>query len=116
MTTNPWLGFFDQDQYPQAAYYGYQNQFGRSPNQKRYFQGLFQDVQNQYMGALGQQIYGGGAPTLNFTDYLSQFFAPGGGAAQQWAGMSPTARGESTARFAPPVRFMPFGQRGFGGF
>ena len=103
---SPFIDFLNEQ--PEAGYFGYQGQFGQSPNKRRYFQGLFGDVQNQYLGNLGQQIYSGGAPTLSFTDYLKQFFAPQGGAAQQWAALSPQMRGEQTARFAPPVRFMPF--------
>jgi len=87
-----------------AAYFGYQDQ-QRSPNQKRFFQNQFSNVQNQYMGQLGQQIMGGGAPDLNFTDFLSQYFSPQGGAAQAWGGMSPGQRGLDFGRFAPPTRW-----------
>ena len=99
-----WQGFLEEN--PQAAYFGYQPQFGRSPNQKKWFQNQFSEVQNRYMGQLGQQIMGGGAPTLNFTDFLSQWFAPQGGAAQEWAGLSPSQRGMNQGRYAPPTRWI----------
>jgi len=109
--TNPfgiddfWLKQLEYEGAPQrAAYFGYQNQ-QRSPNQKRFFQNQFANVQNQYLGRLGQQIMGGGEPNLNFTDFLQQYFAPQGGAAQAWGSMSPGQRGFDFGRYAPPTRW-----------
>ena len=98
-----WQSFLEDK--PESAYFGYQNQ-QRSPNQQKYFQNQFSNVQNQYLGKLGQQIMGGGAPSLSFTDYLQQYFAPQGGAAQQWGSMSPGQRGMNTQQFAPRTRWM----------
>jgi len=99
---NPFWNFLNDQ--PEAAYFGYQNQ-QRSPNQKKWFQNQFSNVQNQYMGELGQQVMGGGTPTLDFTDFLSEWFAPQGGAAQQWGSMAPGQRGQTPGQFAPRTRW-----------
>ena len=118
--TNPfkdWLEPGIPGSVPEAGYYAYANQFGQGQNQKNWAENQFANVQKRYQGAAGQQILAGQAPTLNFADFLSQYFAPNGGMQQQWAGMSPSARGEQQARFAPPVRWMTNGRNsGFGGF
>ena len=100
---NPFLAFMED--VPQVGYFSYQNQQGQSPNQKRYFQQQFANVQDRYMGQLGQNIRQGGDPTLSFTDYMSQYMAPQGGQFQDWASMSPRQRGTTTGRYAPPTRF-----------
>ena len=93
------------DKYPEQGYFGYQGQ-QRTPNQKKWFQDQFSAVQNRYMGQLGQQIMGGGAPNLNFSDFLSQWFAPHGGAAQEWGGMTPQQKGFDYGRYAPSTRWI----------
>lgn len=102
--------FFDWrdllEEVPESAYFSYQNQPGRSPNQLRHFQSQFENVQKQYKGAVGQQIRSGETPSLRLEDFLSQWFTPGGGAAQQWGSMSPGQRGAKQGGFAPPARFM----------
>lgn len=83
---NPFFQGFETDPEGQRA-----NYFGRlqarqfkSPNQRKYFQNQFESVQNRYLGHLGNIIQGGGAPTTSLTDYLSSYFAPGGGAEEDW--------------------------------
>lgn len=98
-----WKGFLEE--HPESAYYAYQGQ-QRTPNQKKYFQDQFADVQNKYKGQLGQQIMGGGTPNLTFTDFLSQYFAPQGGAEQEWGSMTPRQRGFDYGRFAPATRWI----------
>lgn len=93
------------EELPQAGYFAYQNQ-PRTPNQREWFKSQFSEVQNRYMGQLGQQIMGGGAPTLNFTDFLSQYFAPQGGAAQEWGSMSPGQRGVNFGKYSPPTKWV----------
>ena len=100
---NPFAAFLED--VPEAGYFSYQNQPGRSPNQKRYFQQQFANVQNQYMGQLGQAIRTGGDPTQGFADYLDEYMAPGGGQFQDWASMSPRQRGTTQGRYAPPTLF-----------
>src|SRR3990167_6575835 len=97
-TQNPWRDFLEEE--PSAAYFGYQNQW-KTPNQKKYFQSQFANIQNQYMGQLGQQIYSGGAPTQRFTDFLSQFPWM-----QQFQELSPQERGQDTSRYNPWTRWM----------
>ena len=93
------------EQMPEAAYFGYQNQ-SRTPNQKRWFQNQFANVQNLWKGIGARQMMGDNVPSQTFTDFLSQHFAPQGGAAQQWGSMSPGQRGMNFGQFAPPTRWM----------
>ncbi len=94
-----WRQFLETPGEPQqAAYYAYQPQWGGTRQQK-YYQGQFANVQNEYLGKLGQQILGGGAPTLNFTDFLSQ--VPW---TQRYAQMPPSMRGFSASQFNPYTR------------
>ena len=95
---NVWQGFLDEN--PQAAYFGYQGQFGTSPNQRRFFQDQYANIHNQYLGQLGQQIMGGGAPSLNFTDFLKDY-----NFGQQYAQQTPRERGIDTSRFNPFTRW-----------
>ena len=113
VTGFPFMDFLNDE--PEFGYYALANPFARSANQRRYFQGQYPDIYNQYKGKLGQQVLGGQEPTLKAIDFLKDYFAPGGGAMQQWAAMSPGARGEQQSRFAPPVRWLT-SQRGLGGF
>ena len=92
------------EELPEAAYFAYQPQ-ARTPRQKRDFQGQFAEIQNRYRGLLGRQIMGGGTPTLRFEDFLANWFSPGGGAAQEWAGLTPRERGLDFNRFAPAARW-----------
>jgi hypothetical protein len=90
---------------PQMAYFSFQNQFGRTPTQRGFFQGQFQNFFNQYLGNLGQQLRGTGGqpgqvPTNTFSDFLEQNLG------QQYAGLPPSVRGMTTSRFAPQARFL----------
>ncbi len=97
MMENPFLSFLNEQ--PEAGYYSYQNQW-KTPNAKKYFQGQFSNIQNQYMGQLGQMIRGGQAPTLQFTDFLSQFPWQ-----QKFQELSPQERGQDLGRFNPFTRW-----------
>jgi len=99
-----WGEFLEHQPNWRTAYFGYQDQ-ARSPNQTRYFQSRFSDVQDRFMGLQGKQIMGDEIPSLTFEDFLAKYFAPGGGEAQQWGSMSPGQRGVDVRRFAPPTRF-----------
>lgn len=85
---------------PEAGYFTFQNQW-RTPNQRKYFQGQFNEIQNEYLGRLGQQIRGGGEGTLHFADFLSQM--PW---AERFQGLPPSQRGENASLFNPWTRFM----------
>jgi len=65
---NPFLDFLEEE--PKAAYFGFQDAFGRSPLQKQFFKNRFQQIHDEFMGKLGSQIMGGELPTLRFTDFL----------------------------------------------
>lgn len=95
------LDFLEEE--PRTAFFSFQDQFGKAPAQQRYFQGQFQNIQNEFLGQLGQQIRGGGLPTLRFADFLSQFPFT-----QRYAQLSPFQRGERSAIFNPRTRFLPF--------
>ena len=56
---------------PQSAYFSMMPRL-RSPLQD-YFKNQFGPVQNEYMGALGQQSRSGMLPDLNFTDFLNKY-------------------------------------------
>ena len=88
-----WLDFLEDK--PEAGYFSYQNQW-RTPNQKKYYQNQFQEIQNEYLGRLGQQLRSGGAPTEKFTDFLGQF---------PWTlrfmQLPPSMRGDNPSLFNP---------------
>lgn len=96
MQNNPFAGFLED--VPESAYFSFANQW-RTPNMRRYFQNQFSNIQNQYMGALGSQIRGGGEPTLGFADFLSQLPWE-----QQYRQQNPGAF--SSSRFSPWARWM----------
>lgn len=99
-----WQDFLEAQKGWRTAYFGYQPQFGRSPNEKKYFQNQFADVQDRFMGQQARQIMGGGIPDLTFGGFLSDYFKPQGGAAQEWGAMSPQQRGVDFTRFSPRTR------------
>ena len=93
-------GFWDYlNENPESAYFANQNQW-KTPNQKKYFQSQFSNIQNEYLGQLGQQIMGGGAPTLNFTDFLSQMPWT-----QKYAQLPPSMRGSNQSQYSPVTRW-----------
>ncbi len=103
---NYFYDFMETDPAGQRSnYFSFQDKFGKAPNQKKWFEDQFQNVQNRYMGQLGQTVRGGGNPTQAFSGFLDNYFAQGGGADQDWAGMSPSQRGVQDSRFAPSVRW-----------
>ena len=96
---NAFKAFMNEE--PEAAYFSYQNQWN-TPNAKRYFQSQFGNIQNQYMGQLGQLIRGGGEPTLNFPDFLTQFPWQ-----QTFQDLPPRQRGMEQGQFNPFTRWVP---------
>ena len=44
--------------------------------QMNYLQSIFPQMENRYLGALAGQIQGGGAPTMQWSDWLQQNFNP----------------------------------------
>ncbi len=98
MADNPFLNFLNQE--PEAGYFSYQNQW-KSPNQKKFFQSQFSNIQNQYMGQLGATIRGGGEPTQNWTDFLGQYDW-----GQQFQSQTPQQRGIDTSRYNPFTKWL----------
>jgi hypothetical protein len=94
---------------PEAAYYSRPEMFGTSPRQRRYFQNQFRDIHNQYLGQLGKQLRAGTMPSLRFSeflDYPNLFNEQPDFLRRQYMSETPSARGATTQRFAPPTRFM----------
>ena len=81
---NPFMDFLEEQQRP--AYFAYQDQW-RTPNQKKYYQNQFSEIQDQYLGKLGQQVMGGGLPTMKFADFLKGFDWQ-----QDYGGLTPQQR------------------------
>ena len=99
-SNNPFADFFED--YPQAAYYSSPRGSafsGQSPNTQRYYQNQFQNVYNEYLGALGQQIRSGADPTLRFVDYLET--TP---FTERYAALPPQMGGRSTRQYSPGTR------------
>ena len=94
------------EEQPELAFYSFQNQFGRSPNQRRFFENQFSDIHNQFLGTLGAQIRGGQLPTAQFTPFLEAGFGPGGQFQQQFGALPPSQRGMGIGRFAPSAQFV----------
>lgn len=68
---NPFLDFLEDR--PEAGFFSFQDQFGRAPAQRQFFQRQFGDIQNEFLGLLGEQIRGGDVPNLRFLDFLEDF-------------------------------------------
>ena len=104
--TNPFYqGFESTPEGQRASYFSYQKQFGKSPSQKEFFQKAFQQVQDRYRGMGAAYLKQGGQSPESWDANLDDYFAPQGGAEQQWRGMSPKARGHNESRFAPATRW-----------
>ena len=91
---------------PKKAYYSSATgeQFaGKSPAQRRFFESKFEDIYDSYLGEMGKQVResqgGGVSDPLFFTDYLkSDPFT------ERYGKLTPSERGESTARYSPRAR------------
>ena len=94
---------------PELAYFSSPagKTFAKAPARKQYFQRSFGDIYNQYLGELGSQIRGGGAPTMKFADFLEN-----DPFTKQYGSMTPEMRGQygsqGTRTSAPSKRFIYF--------
>lgn len=97
-TKNPFLDYLEDR--PEAGYFSFQDQW-KTPNQKKYFQSQFSNIQNQYMGQLGQWVKAGsqGDPQ-KFSDFLG-----GMDWGQQFNQQTPQERGQDNSRFNPFTRW-----------
>jgi hypothetical protein len=91
---------------PKASFFSFQNQFGKSPNQRRFFQNQYETIMNEFLGAQGQQLRQGMSPQElpSFVDFLGPF-----NFADRFASTPPSARGARTSRFSPRAVFDFFG-------
>ena len=74
--------------------------FGTSPAAKRYFQGQFQNVYNEYLGQQGRALQGGQIPAQTFSQFLDQFPFT-----QRYSALPPEMSGRGISGFAPKVKF-----------
>jgi len=89
---------------PQAAYYSSPTgqAFGsRSPRQQRYFQQGFQDVQNQWLGAIGTGMRTGGE-TPGFAEWMQQQDPW----TSRYTSLPQQMRGANTGIYNPRTRFL----------
>ena len=101
---NPFMDYLEYE--PTAAYYSSPRGTsfsGGSPGRRRYYQNQFQDVYNEFLGALGSQIRQGGEPTMRWTDYLESYPFT-----ERYAALPPQQAGRTTARFNPSTRHIYF--------
>lgn len=94
-----WFDFLSQS--PETGYYSQPEIPSFTPNQRRVFENSYNDIFNEYQGALGRQIRMGEDPTLRWTDYLQQnpFI-------ERYGGMLPSERRERPEVFSPPTRWL----------
>lgn len=71
---NIWQRLLEEE--PRLSFYGLQNLWGQTPGQRRFYQNAFDQLQNQYLGQLGQLIMQGQEPNLGFGDFLRGFNFP----------------------------------------
>lgn len=92
---NPFLDYLEDR--PEAGYFSFQDQW-RTPNARKYFQSQFSNIQNQYLGQLGQWVKAGsvGQPQ-QFSQFLSQF---------PWQQKFQEERTQDTSRFNPFSRWL----------
>ncbi len=109
---NPFLRFLESDIGRRSAFFaqpgvGGGGGFGR----ERFFQNLFPQIENRFLGQLGQQTLGGGAPTLTFTDFLGQGAGGAGGtggfnANREFLRAPNFQTGRQTQGLVSPTRFL----------
>jgi hypothetical protein len=88
-------------EFPEAGYAArLQQQTPQGSPQRRYFQPRYNPIFQEYLGEAGQQILGGGAPTLAFDDFLGNYDFN-----RRFRSRAPTERGQGQARFNTPTRF-----------
>jgi hypothetical protein len=86
------------DYSPRESFFSFVNEQQSAP-QRRYFQNQFQDIQNQYLGQLGQSLRRGEVADQSFTDFLGGF-----NFGDRYRGLPPSMRGALASRFAPSVQ------------
>ena len=91
---------FDQTEEAKRQEEMFGNPFGTSPASKRFFQGQFQNVYNEFLGNQGRALQGGQLPSQTFSQFLEQFPFT-----QRYSALPPEMSGRGVSGFAPRVRF-----------
>ena len=97
---NPWLSWIEKVD-PRPIYSSYSSQWG-SPNQQDYYESNYDRIYRNYLGSQVNQTRQGQVPEQTFDQYLGGYNWN-----QEFGRLPPAQRGMSTARFAPPVRWLP---------
>ena len=102
MAINPtFAGFLEEE--PRAAFFGTLGQKGLldTSTRRRHAQQIYSDAMSEFYGKLGEQILGGGQPTLKFTDYMQEQFPYTERLAQMGRQFSPAG-----TRYSPRTRHL----------
>lgn len=109
----PFMDLLNED--PQIGYYAALYGGGNVPkNQQRHFGGQFNDIYSQYLGTQGQGLKEAQSKGLSLADYLNDDslqtkftdYLDQNPFTERYAQLPPELRGQSTSRFAPPVRWI----------
>ena len=76
------------------------NPYGTSPASRRYFQGQFQNIYNDFLGQQGRALQVGQLPSQTFTQFLQQYPFT-----QRYAALPPELSGRTLGSFAPRVQY-----------
>ena len=76
------------------------NPYGTSPASRRYFQGQFQNIYNDFLGNQGRALQGGQLPSQTFSQFLEQYPFT-----QRYAALPPELSGRALGSFAPRVQY-----------
>ena len=93
---------------PEASFFSFQDQFGKSPNQRQSFERSFQDFQNRFLGESGKKARQGEEPG-NFLEFLENQFDPSSGVSQaerRFLSKSPGQRNDFSSFLNPRTRFL----------
>jgi len=74
--------------------------FGTSPAARRYFQGQFQNINDEFLGQQGRALQGGQMPGQNFQQFLQEFPFT-----QRYSALPPEMTGRTLGSFAPRVQY-----------
>ena len=76
------------------------NPFGTSPASRRFFQGQFQNLYDEFLGQQGRALQGGQMPAQNFQQFLQGFPFT-----QRYSALPPEMTGRTLGNFAPRVQY-----------
>ena len=76
------------------------NPCGTSPASRRFFQGQFQNLYDEFLGQQGRALQGGQMPAQNFQQFLQAFPFT-----QRYSSLPPEMTGRTLGSFAPRVQY-----------